>query len=363
MSDQLLRAIRSVQRKIKDRREYYSGDEDRTIRSLIDPILNALGWDTDDPDLVKHQYPMDRSIDNKKVDIVLLREDDPIVIVEAKKLGTRLDNHIDQLREYWSRFTTETAILTDGKIWQIYRPYLKRRTFAQRKLFEIDLGEDAGAAKTAARQIEKLTYGEIDGRLELEEWRLSLKETWIKHEKILLDELVKSLHRLFKKHLKTDSVPLEAVRAILHEKLDLELQTASQDLQQTKLQSRRQRTSHQIPQPAPNDTDGAPESLAQPYEVKNNTEALVKVAEWLVESGKLRPKDVPIMRGQKSKYYLIHTQEQHPNWTSYSQKKNLPKGLYIDTHGDPKEMNRLANMLLGNFAPSVKLEDLIRFPT
>ena len=345
MSDQLLNAVRKVQKKIRNRRDYYSADEERTTRSLINPILDALGWDTDNPDLVIHQYPVDRSIDNKKVDIVLLRENVPIVIVEAKKLGTRLDNHINQLREYWSRFTTETAILTDGKIWQIYRPYLKRRTFSKRKLFEIDLGEDAGAAKTAARQIEKLTRDGIDQHLELEEWHLFLNEVWDKHENLLLDELEKHLHRFLKKQLKNNTVPVEAVRAILHEKMDVELRTTAQVSRQPISQSCRQRKT----EPTPTDTGRAVILAGERFPVKHVYEILTQTAEWLSQRNHMHPKDCPIALQEGAKNYIIHSEPIHGSGRYFKRQKQLSNGLYADVNWKQSNLVRRAHFLLERY--------------
>jgi len=332
MNENLLNAIRGVQRKIKSRRTYYSGDEERTTRGLVDPILNALGWDIHNPDLVEHQS----RLDSKRVDIALLHEKKRIALIDAKKLGTRLDNHIDQLRDYWSRYTTKTAILTDGKIWQIYRPLLLGRSFSESKLFEIKLGEDADSARIAASQLGKLARDGIDQQLELEEWHLILNEAWNKHEVVLLDKIGKSLHRFFKKQINNDKVPIKSVRAFLHEKMGVEIQNTAQVTRPRK-------------------------PKIQSFEVKNNTEALIKVVEWLVENRYLTCDDCPIKRGGRSNYLLIHSKEQHPDWSPFSQKKNLPNGFFIDTHGDSKEMIRLAKMLLENHAPSYKPEDLIRF--
>ena len=122
MSEQLLRAIEMVQSEIEHHSDLILKNEGQTKPSLIEPILGALGWRVNEVGRVRHQFPLD----NKFVDYALMREGKPVVLVEAKKLGVNLDDRpLDQLSIYWSRCKAETAILTNGAEWRVYRPWLK----------------------------------------------------------------------------------------------------------------------------------------------------------------------------------------------------------------------------------------------
>ena len=50
--DDLVTAIQTVQQRIREHGNTLSQNEYRTRLALIDPILNALGWDVSDPNLV-----------------------------------------------------------------------------------------------------------------------------------------------------------------------------------------------------------------------------------------------------------------------------------------------------------------------
>ena len=52
MLDDLVTAIQTVQQRIREHGNTLSQNEYRTRIALIDPILNALGWDVSDPVLV-----------------------------------------------------------------------------------------------------------------------------------------------------------------------------------------------------------------------------------------------------------------------------------------------------------------------
>ncbi len=114
--DDLVKAIETVQKRIDDHRDSLSQNEYRTRISLIDPILNALGWDVANPALVTIE---DHHSGSGTPDYGLLGKEksQPIAFIEAKRLGEHLDAHQDQIFKYtWDRKVFYAA-LTDGSRW------------------------------------------------------------------------------------------------------------------------------------------------------------------------------------------------------------------------------------------------------
>ena len=69
-------------------------NETRTRMALIDPLLQALGWDTSDPAMVLPEY----DVSGRKADYALLDGNgSPSATVEAKKLGEPLASHLMQM--------------------------------------------------------------------------------------------------------------------------------------------------------------------------------------------------------------------------------------------------------------------------
>ena len=105
--------------------------ETQTRYAIIDPIIRALGWDTEDPkecypeyDLSEGKTRPDYALfgDWNAVDIVAERIA-PVIILEAKALRTTLDPFLDKLDEYARaepKMTEGLAVLTDGAVWRIY---------------------------------------------------------------------------------------------------------------------------------------------------------------------------------------------------------------------------------------------------
>jgi hypothetical protein len=91
-------------------------NEKQTRAALIDPVLISLGWDIADPQQVEHEKQITTTKDIVIIDYYL-KSEFPI-IVEAKKLGGDLDDHLVQIADYSRRTGIKSIFLTDGVIWQ-----------------------------------------------------------------------------------------------------------------------------------------------------------------------------------------------------------------------------------------------------
>lgn len=119
MSDALREAIRKVASRIQRFQDRSLGEQN-TKASLIEPILEALGWDVRDPDEVHREFkptPRDCPVDYA---LALLRE--PKLFVEAKGLGEMLADRkwIAQILGYATVAGIEWCVLTDGNEYRFY---------------------------------------------------------------------------------------------------------------------------------------------------------------------------------------------------------------------------------------------------
>ncbi|MCY3934659.1 MAG: type I restriction endonuclease [Chloroflexi bacterium] len=336
MSQQLLNTVRRVQTQIVNHPKAFE-IEQQTLNSLINPVLYALGWDTRDHNHVRYEFKTAR---HNKVDIALMHNSYPEVFLEAKSLKHKLDeSYEDDLRNYCNEKNVKTGILTNGAEWRAYHFYQPKQSGSDYKsilLFQVQLSEDEEAATSATSQLSMFARDSIN-ELNTKKRSILLNRYWQEEGRVkLLEYLLRNYSRKFRDFFQEWgglTAQDHEVRTLLNEKLS----------------------------PIQQRSTFVPQSEPQPLEAKNETEALIKVAEWLIVSGKLTQEKCPVMRGGRSQQILIHNEKQHSNWSSYSQMKELPNGFFIDTHGDSKEMIRLAKMLLENHAPSYKPEDLIRF--
>ena len=98
--------------------------EATTKNFLIAPYLHEiLGYNPFNPDHCVPEYSADIKGAGDKVDYALLHNGQPIIIVEAKSIGTIQTNHATpgQLNGYFVGCDAKFAALTDGLTWNWYR--------------------------------------------------------------------------------------------------------------------------------------------------------------------------------------------------------------------------------------------------
>ena len=115
--DSLLELVETLRERIDEHRGALTQSETLTRYALIDPMLRELGWDTDDPALVVPEYKSGSG----SADYALLDKGKPRMMLEAKKLGTQLQDAVVQGIQYCLMEGTPYFALTDGNRWEVYR--------------------------------------------------------------------------------------------------------------------------------------------------------------------------------------------------------------------------------------------------
>jgi len=128
---ELLQVLEKVIHNIKN---LPTGIEKAVEFHVIMPILQALHWDCFDPQIVKPQY----QIGNGRVDFALLYNGKPWVFIEAKSLGTKLDEFHAQTIFYAFQGEAEIAVLTNGESWFFYLPR-ERGNWQERQFLRVNL--------------------------------------------------------------------------------------------------------------------------------------------------------------------------------------------------------------------------------
>ena len=117
--ESLLQLVETLKGRIEIHRDVLSRSEMLTRYALIDPLLRELGWDTSDPTMVIPEY---RS-GSGSADYALVSDGRPAMMIEAKKLGTRLQDASGQGIQYCLIEGTPYFTLTDGGRWEIYETH------------------------------------------------------------------------------------------------------------------------------------------------------------------------------------------------------------------------------------------------
>ena len=133
--DDLVACIESLQERIRSHGPSLRANETRTRMALIDPLLQALGWDVSDPEVVTPEY----DVSGARADYALLRPGGkPAATVEAKRLGEALESHRMQMLNYANASGIDYAGLTDGDRWELYAVF-ERGQLADRRILDVSI--------------------------------------------------------------------------------------------------------------------------------------------------------------------------------------------------------------------------------
>lgn len=134
--EQLLQVLRQIRQRLPALRDQRL-KEYPTRACIIDPILEALGWNVREPEEVELEFG---TIDGKAVDYALKINGKPVVLVEAKGLSESLDDvkGITQVVGYAANAGVDWCVLTNGVIWRVYRS-VERCLAPEKLLFEVNI--------------------------------------------------------------------------------------------------------------------------------------------------------------------------------------------------------------------------------
>ena len=305
--DDLQGVIERLQDRIKTHRSYLSGDETRTRQVLIDPLLQELGWDVSDPDMVELEY----RVGQQRADYALISNGQPVAVIEAKRLGRDLeDDEIMQVLNYANRDGIDYMIVTDGDKWEMYEVF-KRGTLEERLLMKFQLSQQ------------------------------------LPHKNVL------QALGMWKPNLVSDGSPSETTESIV-----VPSKSAPDQLSNESNEQQQQQSSDNSPKD--NDerypfaseerfypSDPKPTKVKidnrRPETVENWKDVIHKVAAWLADEEILSVNDCPI-GGRK--YTFIGREAVNPNGTLFKNPQTLSNGLilqrgYLNTQEQWRKLKQL----------------------
>ena len=283
--DDLKETIETLRERIQAHRPYLEGYETRTRQVLIDPMLRALGWDVEDPNSVELEYGIKR----KWADYALMESGRPIAVVEAKSLGTPLnDDEKMQALNYANMDGIDYMAVTNGDHWQMFDVF-KRGQLDDRVLMEFQLTRDEPYA--CALQALGL-------------WRPNLASgkpqeaaTPVLIEKAIHAESAPTISEPSRKKKVAESsnngdwMPLTSLKKAIGQQPPAYIKLPGLDTKS----------------------------------IKKWPEMWVSVAEYLIKTGKISAKDCPVRRKKRPEYYLLHTKPFHSTGAEFRRKKEIGK--------------------------------------
>ena len=118
---ELIDTIRQIAKVYTERKDVIQTEES-TKNALIMPFISALGYNVFDPSEVIPEFTADMGIKKgEKVDYAIIRDNRPIMLIEAKWSGEPLDVTKEaQLMRYFNTTPAKIGILTNGHEYRFY---------------------------------------------------------------------------------------------------------------------------------------------------------------------------------------------------------------------------------------------------
>lgn len=286
--EDLVKVIESLKEKIKKYQSELSQSEALTRYTLIDPLLRALGWSTDDPEQVRPEF----STEVGRPDYALLVGGKPHIFVGAKSLGKAED--LNKLATYSVNQGVPYFVSTDGSRWEIYDTF-KPVPLAEKKIGGWDLlGMGAGEIARQALALWKPTA---------------------------IVQPVPAPPPLIQAMLSSTVSPKQTLKP-----------TKGHLLRDLRVVTGQKPTFSRIVFP-----DG------QEYPIKRWNDLLKQTVTWLYETGRLTEDRCPIGMGRKRN--LVHTQPKHKDGSGFFQPAQVGP-LWVETHYSAKGCKSQAIRLL-----------------
>ena len=312
--------IANLSDRIEQNRAAVSANETATRNYLIEPLLRSLGWDIADPDLVRPEY----SAGHGRVDYALMCDGTPILLIEAKKLGTKLTaDTLLQAFGYVDDKSVEFVAISNGDDWQVYRtPLSNRETIATFAVTDDSADATALEAAKLSRHIMTATIGQGEVAPSAVSGGTTQREN--------TDEDGQSSKRIEREPDPT---------------------VAHSDGKWVNL--RDPDFNPEGFRPIRLMIDG--EEISAPVGKGNKRlkwdwpKILVAVATWMIKNQQLSRNDCPIKKFPNGEQYLINTDKVHANENKFRAPKDLPRGMFMDTHGGTDQVVGFCRGLLRDF--------------
>jgi predicted type IV restriction endonuclease len=133
--------------------------EEATKNAIIMPFIQALGYDIFDPTEVVPEMVADVGVKKgEKVDYAIMKEGQPILLVECKHHLENLDLHNSQLYRYFSVTKARFALLTNGITYRFYTDLVEPNKMDEKAFLEINLLDLKESAISELKKFHKTSF-------------------------------------------------------------------------------------------------------------------------------------------------------------------------------------------------------------
>lgn len=114
--------------------------EEATKTSIIMPFFQLLGYDIFNPAEFIPEFTADVGVKKgEKVDYAIVKDGQPIILIEAKCCGENLEKHDSQLFRYFTTTKAKFGILTDGILYKFFTDLDEQNVMDEKPFLEFNL--------------------------------------------------------------------------------------------------------------------------------------------------------------------------------------------------------------------------------
>jgi hypothetical protein len=133
--------------------------EEATKNAFIMPFLQALGYDVFNPLEVVPEYVTDIGTKKgEKIDYLILRESQPIILIECKHHKQNLDLHDGQLLRYFHVSKAKFGMLTNGIEYRFYTDLVEPNKMDEKPFLSFNLTEIRDNQIEELKKFQKSTF-------------------------------------------------------------------------------------------------------------------------------------------------------------------------------------------------------------
>jgi hypothetical protein len=114
--------------------------EEATKTSVVMPFFQMLGYDVFNPEEFLPEYIADVGIKKgEKVDYAIMKDGEPIILIEVKSIQEQLTKHDSQLFRYFGTTDAKFSILTNGIVYKFFTDLEQQNKMDTAPFFEFNL--------------------------------------------------------------------------------------------------------------------------------------------------------------------------------------------------------------------------------
>ncbi|MDA3616370.1 type I restriction endonuclease [Polluticaenibacter yanchengensis] len=179
--------------------------EEATKNAFVMPFIQILGYDIFNPTEVIPEFVCDIGTKKgEKIDYVIKRDGEPILIIECKHWKENVDAHNSQLHRYYHVSKSRFGVLTNGHQYNFYSDLEKPNIMDEKPFFTLDLSNLKDTGLKILENFSKNSYNleEILDSAESLKYIKAIRAEFDKELQEPSDEIVKLLvNRFFTKPL------------------------------------------------------------------------------------------------------------------------------------------------------------------